>query len=235
MFCTNGHEVNDDDLFCFTCGQEIKRDFLYSENQPDNAEMAAEVFGLACSNGHAMPHGMTVCPICNKTALGFESVDEGIIADPGHSNWLKWSAITLVAVMILGGITFFALPNGSAGASEPMAFHYAYPGKKCSQTGSIHDGTIIQVTGAGGKLLATAPLQLGITHITNGVPSCAYVVNVKVPKTIGTYYFRAMGDKTVYRVYRSTIDSTRNGWMVLSTVAVGVAVVAWTGSAFAAY
>ena len=116
-----------------------------------------------------------------------------------------------------------------------MTFHYVYPGETCAQTGPVHDGTLVEVTNTAGHLLTTGTLSTGITSYSNGSPSCSYVVHVRVPENVGTYYFRAEGDRNVYRVSRSTIDTTQNGWAMVSTVTVGVAVVAWSGSVWSAY
>jgi hypothetical protein len=138
--------------------------------------------------------------------------------------------------MVLGLIVFLVLPgHGTAGATQPLAFHYTYPGKTCAETGPVHDGTQVEATTTGGSLVATGTLQQGITRQINGVSTCSYVVRVMVPKDVGTYYFRALGTREIYKVSRSTIDSTPNGWATLSTVAAGVVVLAWSGSAYAAY
>ena len=117
-----------------------------------------------------------------------------------------------------------------ARATQKMKFSYVYRGASCSST-VVHNGTQVQVTTTGGKLLTTGELTDGTIKDVNGVPSCVYTVTVIVPK-VSEYYFRASGDRHVYKVSRSTIDETSDGWLVLSTVAVGVVVATWSGSLF---
>ena len=234
MVCLNGHNVESSDSFCQECGARVispagtaaEAAKVFGLDR-ENAATAAGVFGLACAKGHPLPEGMTTCPRCNATAPDF------IHGTPatGRPKWLLPTVAGVVAAMIIGVVAVLVMPSPVNGL--PMKFHYAYPGLACSQTGAVHDGTEVEVTTNGGKLLATGQLQGGVLKQIGSGQGCVYTLSVRVPRDVGTYFFRAMGDKTVYRVYRNTIDTSSNGWLSLSTVTVGVATVIWTGSLYA--
>lgn len=228
LACPNGHPIAAGGQFCTQCGLAAPD---FSNVSAGSAVFAAEAFGLACPNGHPLNEPGAACSQCVGSVLKSQTGGSGKF---GNNKPLVFGIGGLALAMILALIVYLVIPSG--GPTRSMVFRYSLTGQSCSQSNPLHNGTIVEVSATGGKLLTTGTLQHGMTTTdASGTPTCTYQVKVNVPTNVGSYYFRAMGDRNVYKVLRSTIDSAPNGWMMISTVATGVVVTTWTGSVWSSY
>ena len=228
--CANGHEVQDGDNFCSTCG-----------SPPVDAEAVEPpraVDTSKCENGHAMGHEGNYCQSCGAQRAGSTAAVIGAAGAAGTATALSGDSVKegkprwvvpaiaggVAAVLILVAVLVFTGGSTPAGAKSAKLVDQI-SGTTCADAASslaIHRGSIAVVQGQGRKALALGK----VSSVWNGTSKdgksvCNVLIETNVPQ--GQKSYRIVVGKATPLIVSSE---------VIAAAVVGYAWVSWSGTSW---